>query len=307
MNDCQAPTVPTSSGARTVARRVTGVPAADGAGVRLTRVIGAPELNMLDPFLLLDVFESDNPDDYIAGFPPHPHRGFETVTYMLAGRMEHRDSTGHQGVIETGGVQWMTAGRGIIHSEMPKQSDGLLRGIQLWVNLPARLKMTDPDYREFGAAAIPADTSARGVTTRVIAGTTPGGLTGPVTDVVTEPLFLDITTEPGAALELPVPEVHAVMIYVVHGAIRIGGGSELVDARSLAVLGDGERVALAGGAAGGRALLFAARPLQEPVARGGPFVMNTKAELVQAFEDYQQGRLTWPRSVTKEYEHGTTG
>jgi redox-sensitive bicupin YhaK (pirin superfamily) len=291
MNDSQAETAQTNSNARPVARLVTGVPAADGAGVRLTRVIGSPELNMLDPFLLLDVFESDNPDDYIAGFPPHPHRGFETVTYMLAGRMEHRDSAGHQGVIETGGVQWMTAGRGIIHSEMPKQTDGLLRGIQLWVNLPARLKMTDPDYREFGAGAIPVDTSIPGVITRVIAGTAPGGRTGPVTDVVTEPLFLDIAVEQDATVELPVPESHAVMLYVVDGEIRVGGAADAINASTLAVLGDGERVELTGDVLGGRVLLFAGRPLREPVARGGPFVMNTKAEIVQAFEDYQQGRL----------------
>ena len=285
-------------GDRGVEKVFAGIPAADGAGVQLTRIIGSPELNHVDPFLLLDVFESDNPDEYIAGFPPHPHRGFETVTYMLAGRVEHRDSVGHQGVIETGGVQWMTAGRGIIHSEMPKQEDGLLRGIQLWVNLPARLKMTDPAYREFDASQIPTGNPALGVTTQVIAGEV-DGLTGPVTGVVTDPLMLDIELAEEANYRVTMPAEHAAIAYVVDGRVRISG-NEAVSARSLAVLGYGNRVELAAGAAGGRLLLIAARQLQEPVARGGPFVMNTKAEILQAFQDYQQGRLTDPAPATTE-------
>jgi redox-sensitive bicupin YhaK (pirin superfamily) len=264
----------------------------DGAGVRLTRIIGSAELEHLDPFLLFDVFESDQPDDYIRGFPPHPHRGFETVTYMLAGTMEHRDSAGNHGVIETGGVQWMTAGRGIIHSEMPRQAGGLLRGIQLWVNLPARLKLQAAGYREFAAAAIP---SARqgGAELRVIAGQA-GGVTGPVQGVVTAPLFADLSVAADAELELPLPPGHGAILYLAEHSMDIIGPNDdpqRVGARRLAVLGDGDGVRLRARGSGARALLIAAAPIREPVARSGPFVMNTPAEIAEAFRDYTQGRL----------------
>lgn len=277
------------SGERDVEAVIAGQPAMDGAGVKLTRIIGSPQLNHADPFLLFDVFESDQPGDYIAGFPPHPHRGFETVTYMLAGKMEHRDSVGNRGVIETGGVQWMTAARGIIHSEMPRQQDGLLRGVQLWVNLPARLKMSAPGYREFAADEIPAE-QRDGARLRVVAGQTAAGIAGPVQGVVTEPLFLDVQVEPGACFTEALPASHRVILYVVEGELTAAGQSS-VAARQLAVLGPGDRLGVQAGADGARFLLVAALPLNEPVARGGPFVMNTREEIHQAFEDYKAGRL----------------
>lgn len=284
---------PASPRARRVTTLIQGRPAMDGAGVRLTRVIGTPELNRLDPFLLFDVFESDDPGDYIGGFPPHPHRGFETVTYMLAGRMEHRDSAGNQGIIEPGGVQWMTAARGIIHSEMPQQADGLLRGVQLWVNLPASLKMSAPGYREYAAAAVPADLR-EGALARVIAGNTSAGISGPVQGVVTRPLFLDISLEAGGGFAEPVPPGHSVIVYVVDGAVIVPGATsgDRVTARQLAVLDDGEQLVLQATDGPARVLVVAAEPLGEPVARGGPFVMNTRAEIAQAFADYEAGRLT---------------
>lgn len=278
-----------ASGERDVEAVIAGQPAMDGAGVKLTRIIGSPELNQADPFLLFDVFESDQPGDYIAGFPPHPHRGFETVTYMLAGRMEHQDSVGNRGVIETGGVQWMTAARGIIHSEMPKQQDGLLRGVQLWVNLPARLKMSAPGYREFAADAIPAE-ARDGAQVRVVAGQTAAGIAGPVQGVVTEPLFLDVRLEPDAGFAEALPASHRAILYVVEGEATLAGQNS-VAARQLAVLGPGDELGLHAGEDGARFLLVAALPLNEPVARGGPFVMNTREEIHQAFEDYKAGRL----------------
>lgn len=277
------------SGKRHVEAVIIGQPAMDGAGVKLTRIIGSQELNHADPFLLFDVFESDRPGDYIAGFPPHPHRGFETVTYMLAGKMEHQDSVGNRGVIETGGVQWMTAARGIIHSEMPKQQDGLLRGVQLWVNLPARLKMSAPGYREFAADAIPAEARA-GAQVRVVAGQTAAGTRGPVQGVVTEPLFLDVRLDSGARFTEALPASHRAILYVVAGELTFAGQSS-VAARQLAVLGPGDELGLYAGEDGARFLLVAALPLNEPVARGGPFVMNTREEIHQAFEDYKAGRL----------------
>lgn len=277
------------NGERQVEAVIAGQPAMDGAGVKLTRIIGSPELNHADPFLLFDVFESDQPGDYIGGFPPHPHRGFETVTYMLAGRMEHQDSVGNRGVIEIGGVQWMTAARGIIHSEMPKQQDGLLRGVQLWVNLPARLKMSAPGYREFAAHAIPAE-QRDGGRVRVVAGQTATGVAGPVQGVVTEPLFLDVRLDPERRFAEALPAGHCAILYVVEGVLTVAGQSRVV-ARQLAVLGAGDRFAASAGPEGARFLLFAALPLNEPVARGGPFVMNTREEIKQAFDDYQAGRL----------------
>lgn len=259
------------------------MPASDGAGVNMTRIIGTPELDHVDPFLLFDVFESDNPDDYIAGFPPHPHRGFETVTYMLAGQMRHRDSVGHEGVIRAGDVQWMTAGRGIIHSEMPEQEDGLMWGTQLWVNLPRGDKMTAPAYQEIAAADIPAEQRDGGVTVRAIA-----GKSGAVSDRPTEPVYLDVTMPPGTEFSESVPATHSAFLFVVEGSVRIAG--EEMTARTMAILGDGDSV-VAESKNGGRFLLIAGRKLDEPIARAGPFVMNTRSELQQAIEDYQSGRF----------------
>lgn len=280
---------------RPVIRLVNGMPTKDGAGVTLTRVIGTPELDMLDPFLLLDSFESDNPDDYIAGFPSHPHRGFETVTYMLAGQMRHEDNTGRNGVIGPGGVQWMTAGRGIVHSEMPEQKAGLLHGFQLWVNLPRADKMTDPLYREYSADEIPIETRDTGAEVRVITGTTHLGTRGPVTDVVTDPLYLDVRLSQEAKFIEEIPESHNAFVYVVKGQVSVieddEEGGQVVDTRSLAVLGDGKRVEIVGLSDAAHILVIAGRRLDEPVARGGPFVMNTHAEVVQAAMDYQSGKF----------------
>jgi len=275
-------------GIRPVESVFSGRAATDGAGVKLIRIIGSPEINRLDPFLLFDVFESDQPGDYIAGFPPHPHRGFETVTYMLAGKMAHEDSAGHSGVIERGGVQWMTAARGIIHSEMPQQEAGLLRGVQLWINLPARLKMSAPAYREFAAGQMPVDVRV-GSQAKIIAGTSSAGYAGPVQGVITEPLFADIDLSPGGSFSEPLPQGHSAILYVVSGSLKVGEVS--VHARQLAVLGAGESVQLTAGVDQARVLLVAARALHEPIARGGPFVMNTREQIQQAFADYSAGRL----------------
>jgi len=282
---------------RKVLRLVSGVPTSDGAGVKLTRVIGQPRLEELDPFLMLDEFGTDNPGDYIAGFPEHPHRGFETVTYMLDGRMRHRDNHGHEGVLGPGSVQWMTAGRGIVHSEMPEQQEGRMRGLQLWLNLPARDKMTAPRYQEFGPEQIPLAAVAPGVRVRVIAGQV-AGLTGPITQPATDPLYLDIELEPGVRFMHELPVEHAAFLFVLEGQVAVMGEEPevAVSAHQLAVLGSGAELELAGGrpdpgATRSRVVLIAGRPLREPVARYGPFVMNTRDELVRAFEDFQQGRL----------------
>jgi len=273
---------------RQVLRRLRGIPASDGAGVRLTRIIGQPELPELDPFLLLDEFRSDQPGDYIAGFPDHPHRGFETVTYLLAGRMRHGDNKGHAGLLSPGSVQWMTAGRGIVHSEMPEQEDGLLWGFQLWVNLPARSKMTAPRYQEIAPAEIPETTPARGVRARLIAGTL-SGIHAPIEAAATEPLYFDLQLEPNAEAKVPIAAGHAAFAYVYDGTADVAGNE--IKRGELAQLGAGGAVRLRGRNAGARLLLIAGKPLQEPVARYGPFVMNSEAELYQAFQDYQAGRL----------------
>jgi redox-sensitive bicupin YhaK (pirin superfamily) len=277
---------------RSVERLVRGMPTSDGAGVKLTRVIGQPQLADLDPFLMLDEFGTDNPGDYIAGFPDHPHRGFETVTYMLDGRMRHRDNHGHEGVLAPGGVQWMTAGRGIVHSEMPEQQSGRMRGFQLWINLPARDKMTVPKYQEFTTQHIP-QIDAQGAHVKVIAGTV-AGLTGPIAQPATDPTYLDIALPPGQVFWHALPAGHAAFVYVYEGEARIGEGDTAATARAheLAVLTDGGAIRLEGRAhAAARAILVAGRPLREPVAKYGPFVMNTREELAQAFEDYQNGRF----------------
>jgi redox-sensitive bicupin YhaK (pirin superfamily) len=276
---------------RAVTQTLRGMPASDGAGVKLTRVIGQPRLPDLDPFLLLDEFGTDKAEDYIAGFPEHPHRGFETVTYMLDGRMRHKDNHGHEGVLEPGAVQWMTAGRGIVHSEMPEQREGRMRGFQLWMNLPARDKMTAPNYQEFGGEKLPV-VERTGVSVKVIAGRL-DGVEGPVKQPATDPIYLDIRLDAGAQFELPVPAGHAAFVYVYEGQATVGEGREAatIDAQELAVLGDGGEVRLSGRAPRSRAILVAGRPLREPVARYGPFVMNTREELQQAFADYQAGKF----------------
>jgi quercetin 2,3-dioxygenase len=276
----------------TIARRVRGVAASDGAGVRLTRVIGGADLPDLDPFLLLDEFGTDRAEDYIAGFPDHPHRGFETVTYMLDGRMRHRDNHGNEGLLVPGSVQWMTAGRGLVHSEMPEQESGRMRGFQLWVNLPARHKMVAPRYQEFPAARIPRIEPAPGVEVKVIAGRV-GDAAGPIAQPATDPVYLDVALAPGAAWETSLPEGHAGFVYAYEGAALIGAGTgeARLAERELAVLGGGSRLRLAAGNDGARLLVVAGRPLREPVARHGPFVMNTRQELMQAFVDYQEGRF----------------
>ena len=286
-----------AAGARDVVRVVRGMPTSDGAGVKLTRVIGQPQLADLDPFLLLDEFGTDNPGDYIAGFPEHPHRGFETVTYMLDGRMRHRDNHGHEGVLGPGSVQWMTAGRGILHSEMPEQQEGRMRGFQLWVNLPARDKMTTPQYQEFGPERIPVATPAAGVRVKVIAGEV-DGVRGPIVQPATDPIYLDVDLAPGARFSHSIPAGYSAFVYVFEGAVRLvsDDSGATLDTHQLAVLGEGDRVELEGVAKNAhgeaaRAILVAGKPLREPVAKYGPFVMNTREELVRAFEDLQNGRF----------------
>ncbi|WP_207457103.1 pirin family protein [Azospirillum sp. SYSU D00513] len=277
--------------ARPLVTAIEGMEASDGAGVRMTRLLGTPRLQMLDPFLMLDLFGSDEPQDYLAGFPEHPHRGFETVTYMLAGRMRHEDNKGHSGVIETGGIQWMTAARGLVHSEMPEQTEGLMRGFQLWINLPARLKMSDPGYQEFPAARIPVEAREEGVSVKVIAGATSRGTAGPVTAEATDARYFDVTLPPGASLSEPVPAGHTAFLALFEGSVRLPGSQPLLGGPRLLVLGEGDRVEAAAGHNGARFLLIAGRPLKEPVAWGGPFVMNSREEVMQAFRDYEDGNF----------------
>ena len=275
-----------------IARKIRGRAASDGAGVKLTRVIGGPDLPDLDPFLLLDEFGTDRAEDYIAGFPSHPHRGFETVTYMLDGRMRHRDNHGNEGLLTPGSVQWMTAGRGLVHSEMPEQESGRMRGFQLWVNLPARDKMTEPKYQEFAPGRIPVATPAAGVTVKVIAGTV-GEVAGPIVPPATDPLYLDIELAAGTNWDHALPEGHNAFAYVFEGTVTVGDGDDAraVESQEMAVLGGGQRLQLRAGSAPARLILVAGRPLREPVVRHGPFVMNTRQELMQAFVDFQEGRF----------------
>ncbi|MEK8051938.1 pirin family protein [Ideonella sp. DXS22W] len=280
---------------RAVERLVTGQPTQDGAGVKLTRVLTQPLQRRLDPYLMLDAFGSDQPGDYIAGFPDHPHRGFETITYMIAGRMRHRDSAGHEGLLSNGGVQWMTAGRGVIHSELPEQEEGVMEGFQLWLNLHSADKMQAPGYRDIPSEQIP-EWRADGVTVRVIAGESQG-VAGAVQRPTTLPLYLDVHLAPGAVFAQPLPEGHNAFVYTYRGAVRIEGTE--VPAQRMAVLVGGgmnpapgtDGVLLAAGPEGARALLIAGAPLHEPIAQYGPFVMNTRDELMQAVSDFQTGRL----------------
>jgi quercetin 2,3-dioxygenase len=277
---------------RHIAGAFRGMPTSEGAGVRLTRLIGHPGLPDLDPFLMLDEFRSDDASDYIAGFPDHPHRGFETVTYMLAGRMRHGDNKGNSGLLRPGSVQWMTAGRGIVHSEMPEQEDGLMWGFQLWVNLPASDKMTAPRYQNIEPETIPALDLPDGVRVKVIAGRV-GDAEGAVQAVATDPTYLDVTLPEGGAFSHAVPADHSAFVYPFEGSVRVGGkDGALLDRGVLGVLDRGDAVTVhAAGRGAARFLFVAGRPLREPIAKYGPFVMSTEAQLVQAINDYNAGRF----------------
>ncbi len=264
-----------------------GLPAADGDGVKLTRIIGTHQLPDLDPFLLLDHFSSDQANDYIGGFPPHPHRGFETVTYMLKGKMRHQDSVGNNGVIEDGGIQWMTAGKGIIHSEMPEQSEGLLSGFQLWVNLPSTAKMTDPVNQEKTANQIPVESRGDGAQLKVIAGTTSKGTEGVIKNNYVEPNYWDITLPAGTTLQETIDPQHNAFIYVYEGQIELADQSA-IQAGYLATLDNQEQL-LIRAQQDSRFIVVSGLPLNEPIERAGPFVMNTRAQIQQAFDDYQAG------------------
>lgn len=270
---------------RQLVRKVTGIESSDGDGVKLTRIIGSRELPLLDPFLMLDAFKSDQASDYIGGFPSHPHRGFETVTYLLAGRLRHKDSEGHEGVIEPGGVQWMTAGSGIVHSEMPEQQDGLLHGFQLWLNLPAKDKFTQPDYQEFTVDQISLDTSKEGVTIRVIAGKTDADITGAVQAQFVKPQLFDVTLALGKQFNLTLDEEDNAFIYVIKGELVFTSSKDVLTENQLGIVTDGNTIEVTANSET-RFLLASARPLHEPIARGGPFVMTTQQQLQQAFIDF---------------------
>jgi redox-sensitive bicupin YhaK (pirin superfamily) len=275
---------------RLVERVIAGLPTSDGAGVKLTRVLTQQLQRRLDPFLMLDAFGTDNPQDYIGGFPDHPHRGFETVTYMIAGRMRHRDSAGHEGLLQNGGVQWMTAGRGVIHSELPEQEDGRMEGFQLWLNLASKDKMRAPWYRDIQSAEIPELTTPSGAKVRVIAGRS-HGVDGAVQRDVTDPLYLDLEIPAGAEFAQALAQSHNAFVYVYRGALQIGDTQ--VPVQRMAILKNdagSDGVVLAASEAT-RALLIAGKPLGEPIAQYGPFVMNTNDEISQAVRDYQSGKF----------------
>lgn len=279
---------------RAVETLIAGIPTSDGAGVKLTRVLTQQWQRRLDPYLMLDAFGSDQPDDYIAGFPDHPHRGFETITYMIAGRMQHRDSAGNEGLLENGGVQWMTAGRGVIHSEIPQQEEGVMEGFQLWLNLPAADKMCAPWYQDFKAADLPKLTTPEGVEVTVIAGES-HGVKGAVTRAGTQPLYLDVHLPPGASFSQVLPSHHNAFVYVYRGVLDIAGTT--VPAQRMAILANdphSDGVVLQARSdvqQEVRALLIAAQPLNEPIVQYGPFVMNSTEQIHQAFADFRAGRL----------------
>ena len=275
---------------RKIERLIEGIATSDGAGVKLTRVLTGKLQRRLDPFLMLDAFGSDIPDDYIAGFPDHPHRGFETVTYMLSGRMRHRDSAGHEELLETGGVQWMTAAGGVIHSEIPEQKDGVMEGFQLWLNLPAKNKMDKPWYQDFPGESIPEYVTAENVAVRVIAGTS-NGVTGVVNRDKTFPLYLDVHLPAGASFSTELASSFNAFVYVYRGAVKVDDA--LVETRRMGILtnqaeSDGVTVTAQGNA---RLILVAGKPLNEPIVQYGPFVMNTQAEIEQALVDYRSGHF----------------
>ncbi|HXU60218.1 MAG TPA: pirin family protein [Polyangia bacterium] len=273
---------------REVAQLIDAQPTLEGAGVRLRRALGSPALPMLDPFLLLDEIHSDDPDDYARGFPTHPHRGFETVTYVLDGAMDHRDSLGNHGHLGPGSVQWMTAGHGIVHAEMPQQEKGRMWGFQLWVNLPAAAKLMRPRYQDIAPARV-VQATIDDASVRLVAGEV-AGRRGPVEGIVTAPEMLDVSLGARGRLSRPLPPGHNAFVYVIEGSAQIGGARTQVSAGQLAVLGGGELLAVRS-ERGGRMLCLAARPIREPVARYGPFVMNTDDEIRQAVDDYRSGRL----------------
>lgn len=302
MSTANPPQAPVIQQARSVERLVTGHATMDGAGVKLTRVLTQDLQRRLDPFLMLDHFASDDPDDYGAGFPSHPHRGFETVTYMIAGRLRHKDSAGHEGLLQNGGVQWMTAGRGLIHSEMPEQESGLMEGFQLWLNLPAKDKMCQPGYRDIQSAQIPQFVTDQKVLVRAIAGAShgsAGAMQRPPDAYPTDPLYLDLHfPADGASFSQPLPPLHNAFVYVYRGSVNVvdaHGKATAVPLHRMAILAnDGDGLTLQADAANAtppRALLIAGHPLGEPIAQHGPFVMNTRAELHQAVEDFNNGRL----------------
>ncbi|MFN5776619.1 MAG: pirin family protein [Burkholderiaceae bacterium] len=281
--------------ARGLERLVRGQDTSDGAGVKLKRVLTHDLQQRLDPFLMLDAFGSDKPGDYIAGFPDHPHRGFETVTYMIAGRMRHRDSRGHEGLLENGGVQWMTAGRGLVHSEMPEQEEGVMEGFQLWLNLPSQRKMCDPWYRDIPSSEIPEAHLPGGLRVRVIAGVC-AGVAGAISRDQTEPLYLDMHFDganDAAALSHALPAHHNALVYPYRGALEVCGatGSQSVPQAHMGVLrNEGDGLVLRA-ASGTRAIVIAGQPLKEPIAKYGPFVMNTREELMQAVDDFRAGKF----------------
>ena len=274
---------------RAVERVIAGQPTSDGAGVKLTRVLTQQLQRRLDPFLMLDAFGTDDPKDYIAGFPNHPHRGFETVTYMIAGRMRHRDNAGHEGLLTNGSVQWMTAGRGIIHSELPEQEDGRMEGFQLWLNLPAKDKLRAPWYRDIATEEIPEVTTGEGVRVRVVAGAS-HGVQGAMQREVTEPLYLDIELPAGATFSQALPAGHNAFLYVYRGGVKVGDTDVPVQRMAILDNNGGDGVTFTAPAAS-RVLLIAGKPLNEPIAQYGPFVMNTKEEILQAVQDFQAGRF----------------
>lgn len=281
---------------RSLERTIPSIPASDGAGVQLRRSLGQTQQARLDPFLLLDAFSSANPDDYVAGFPPHPHRGFETVTYMLDGHMRHEDNLGHRGELRAGGAQWMTAGRGIIHSEMPQQTEGRMRGFQLWINLPAREKMVPAAYRDIQADEIPQVPLADGGWVKVVAGrlVQDGTATnGPIGGRTTEPVFFDIALAAGGRFACPVPSAHTAFVYPYEGRVMVGAetASRPLATETVGVLGPGDTVEVAAVEGPARVLLVAGRPLGEPVVQYGPFVMNSREEIEQAIADYRDGVL----------------
>ncbi len=281
---------------REITRVIPGVLTSDGAGVRLRRSLGGQDRQRLDPFLMLDEFSSNDPNDYVAGFPPHPHRGFETVTYMLEGHMLHQDHLGNRGHLKTGGVQWMTAGRGIIHSEMPQQESGAMRGFQLWINLPAQEKMKPAGYQDIQDDAIPRTNLLGGGLLKVIAGEYRDSrgeiIRGPIHGLSTEPLFFDIHLQPHESFVNSLPGTHNAFIYVYEGGLKVGSAPQAAPKQSALILGEGDQFSIVATEQGAKAIVLAAKPLHEPIVQHGPFVMNTREEIEQAIDDYQNNRLT---------------